>query len=53
MHSNPEYKYFDYSGDNGYYDCSDEAIMDSQEMKGWPLKDDVLKCDECSGEQNE
>ena len=24
----PSYKYTDYSGNTGYYDCSDESIMD-------------------------
>lgn len=43
----PEYKYFDYSGERGEYDCSDEAVMRAVERMGWYCEDDRHLCDEC------
>jgi hypothetical protein len=44
----PEYKYRDYSGKNGEYDCSDSAIEEDVISLGWMVtEDDKHKCDSC------
>ena len=46
----PEYKYRDYSGNNGYYDCEEEAIV--EKLSGWELIDDQLLCDDCIAQKD-
>ena len=53
----PEYVYRDYSGKNGYYDCSDEAIekkLASSDF-GWTVSDGKHYCEDCkpTSEQDE
>ena len=43
----PPYKYTDYSGSNGHYDCSDEAVFELLAGQGWVYSDGVLFCNEC------
>ena len=43
----PEYKYKDYSGMNGYYACDDDSIIESLKIKGWDYSEGVLICDTC------
>jgi len=43
----PEYKYRDYSGNNGYFACEDEDVI--SQLSGWVLTDDgTVHCDECA-----
>lgn len=48
----PEYKYHNYSGDSGFYDCSDEAIAERAETsQSWVIDDDKhYCCKECMNE---
>lgn len=43
----PDYKYLDYSGKNGFYDCSDTAIIKQLERDGWTEKDGKTFCESC------
>ena len=43
-----EWKYTDYSGDNGYYDSNESDIEDKAEIEGWIIKDGKhFCCKEC------
>lgn len=46
----PEYKYFSYSGENGAFDCSDDAVMEEARRQGWNCEEDSHICGECWGE---
>lgn len=45
----PRFVFYDYSGDNGTYDCSDEAIIRELKKQGWAYSEGVLFCDDCAG----
>jgi hypothetical protein len=40
----PDYKYRNMAGNSGYYDCSDEAIVEKLEDAGWVCADDKQYC---------
>ena len=43
----PQYKYRDYSGNNGYYACEDDDVL--EQLNGWVIADDgKTYCDECA-----
>lgn len=45
----PEYKYKDYSGNNGFYDCDDKAIIKILENShSWTFENGNLNCEDCS-----
>jgi len=43
----PEYKYTTMSGNDGYYDCSDDAVIEALNVEGWVYSEGVLFCDDC------
>lgn len=47
----PEFVYHDWSGENGYYDTSDEAFKKWKISEGWSADDD--KCDGCMAVEDE
>jgi len=50
----PEFRYRDYSGENGYYDCSDKAIVRLLKEDGWIGNEDRQYCNvDCKKEQEE
>jgi hypothetical protein len=43
----PEFVYRDYSGKNGYYDTSDDAIEAKLVIEGWEVLDGKHYCEAC------
>lgn len=43
----PNYVYTDYSGDNGHYDFSDNAVDKCIEQEGWKTDGDEHHCSDC------
>lgn len=46
----PEYKYTNYSGGGGHYDCSDDALNEKVEREGWTVDEDKHYCENCKEE---
>lgn len=47
----PEFKYNDYSGNSGNYDCSDKAVVGR--LPEWVLDDTEVFCGECAKKNND
>lgn len=43
----PDFVYRDYSGKNGYYNTSDDAIGEKLEIEGWIVQDGKHPCEAC------
>lgn len=49
----PEFKFRDYSGKNGEYDCSTRAIEEWLETQNWVSNDDEHYCEDCTEDDDE
>lgn len=47
----PEYKCRDYPGNNGHYDCDDDAVIEKLNTLGWLYDEGTLFCDECAAQK--
>ena len=43
----PEYVYRSYSGKDGYYDTSEDALTDKITAEGWTVEDGKHYCEGC------
>jgi hypothetical protein len=49
----PHFMHRDYSGKNGFYDCSDDAIEELLGLEGWTTDGEEHFCPSCSPDPEE